>query len=203
MMPVLAASEWRTNAEMIRDVARLGYLRYEIPTLDPTYGKGNWWNLWRPAKLVTSDLYTPADLAADFRRLPLPDRSFYQITFDPPYVSVGGRDTSGMKDLHEAYGLGGAPNSPAGVQGLINDGLAEMARVIEPRGFLLVKCQDYISSGKLWNGSFYTQREAERLGFTLHDRLEHIAGVRPQPPGRAQKHARRNLSTLFVFRGPK
>lgn len=41
--PVLAATAWKTNADLIVDCARLGYLRKEWITLDPTYGRGLWW----------------------------------------------------------------------------------------------------------------------------------------------------------------
>jgi hypothetical protein len=36
--PILAATSWRSNAELIADCAALGYLRANWLTLDPTYG---------------------------------------------------------------------------------------------------------------------------------------------------------------------
>lgn len=195
--PVLAADSWSTNAELIADVARLGYLRREWLTLDPTYGGGLWWTDWSPEVLVTHDLALDG---IDFRELPEADDTFDAVAYDPPYVSVGGRDTTGMPDFYARYGLTDAPRTPLELQQLINDGLAEVARVLKPRGFALVKCQDYISSGKFWNGTFRTQVAAFALGFTQVDRFEMIGAIRPQPPGRRQVH--RNLSTLLVFRAP-
>jgi hypothetical protein len=85
----------------------------------------------------------------------------------------------------------------------MDEGLAEVARVVKPRGYILMKNQDYVSSGRVWWGTFRTAEHAASIGLELVDRFEHLAGVRPQPAGRRQVHARRNLSTLFVFRVAK
>lgn len=194
---VKAATPWPTNAHLIKACAQLGYLKEEWRTLDPTYGQGRWWVLWRPDDLVTHNRKVDG---SDFRCLPYPDGAFDAIAYDPPYVSVGGRKTSGIEGMYDGYGLIDAPDSPAGLQVLINDGLTEMYRLVRPKGYVLVKCQDYVSSGKLWIGTHHTLTHGLSLGFTLEDRLEHISGQRPQPANRRQVHARRNLSTLFVFR---
>lgn len=202
-MSVLACNTWATNAELIADVSTL-YLRHDDEVLDLTYGRGVWWRRHRPASFVSNDRHTVADLGYDFRRLPMPDRWCDVVAYDPPYVSIGGRKGSKMASLHAAFGLIGAPRSPAEMQyALINPGLTEAARVA--RRLVLVKCQDYISSGRLWPGTHLTLSHAMSIGMRLVDRFEHVAGVRPQPTlnpdgsTRRQVHARRNLSTLFVL----
>lgn len=205
---IFAATPWSSNGALIVDCVRLGYLRVVARTLDPTYGKGNWWTEWRPEHLVHHDRKLDG---TDFRALPYPNASFEQITYDPPYVCVGGRTSSGIPDMHDAYGLTDAPRSPVALQTLIDDGLTEMRRLVDGRGIVLVKCQDYVSSGKLWLGTHHTLTHALSLGFECVDRLEHISGPRPQPTNRTradgrpvvQQHARRNLSTLFVLKAPK
>lgn len=203
-MTVLAATEWRTNADLIVDCVELGYLHDEWRTLDPTYGRGRWWTRWRPADLVAHDLGLDA---VDFRDLPEADASFDAVAFDPPYVCVGGRTTTTMPEFHAAYGLTEAPRRPADLQAMNDAGLAEVHRVLGHKGMALVKCQDYVWSGRLYAGTHHTLTHALSLGFELVDRLEHIGKPRPQPPrSRAdgqpvrQHHARRNLSTLFVLR---
>lgn len=192
--PVLACTPWRTNAELIADCARLGYLKDTDRILDPTYGRGIWWQEWTP-----QELQKPVE--HDFRDMDwFADASFDAVAYDPPYVSVGGRKTTTLPDMHDRYGLTDAPTTPKQLQKLINDGLTEMHRVVKPRGYVLTKCQDYVSSGKLWLGTHWTLTHALELGFECVDRLEHYGTPRPQPPGRRQVHARRNLSTLFVFR---
>jgi tRNA G10 N-methylase Trm11 len=197
-MTVYAADNWPTNAALIADAASL-YWDKGVCTLDPTYGRGLWWKQWRPVELVITDIRT----GTDFRHLPFEDGSFSQIAYDPPYVSVGGRKTTTIPDLHHRYGLTDAPTSPRALQTLINEGLTELRRVCAPRWIVFAKCQDYISSGKLWPGTHHTLTHAMALGFNLLDRFEHHGSPRPQPPGRRQVHARRNLSTLFVLEAPK
>ena len=199
--PVLAATYWPTNAHLIEACAQLGYLAADRPTLDPTYGRGIWWKRWRPNRLATHDIRLDG---VDFRDLPHADQEFGAVAFDPPYVSVGGRKTTTMPDFQNRYGIDTAPTTPTGVQLLINAGLEECCRVLEPNGWLLVKCQDYISSGRLQPGTHWTLERALQLGMIYFDRLEHIAiAPRPQPSRRRQVHARRNLSTLLVFRRPR
>lgn len=204
MTPVLAADKWTSNAELILDVARLGYLRQEWVTLDSTYGKGVWWKKFRPTHLIWHDLKKDF---VDFRDLPYTNRFFKVSAFDPPYVSKGGRKTSTIQEFDERYGLAKAASSPQLLQEYINEGFAECVRVTDT--YVLQKTCDYVSSGKLYPGVYETIKFADSLGCTLVDRFHHI-GVPRQQPKRTrkdgkpvtQKHARNNLSTLLVFRVP-
>jgi tRNA G10 N-methylase Trm11 len=201
---VLAASDWATNAEMILDCHRLGYLNDDDVVLDPTWGNGRWWTLWQPKQLVAHNRDKDG---SDFRNLPYPDKHFDAIAYDPPYCCVGGRKTTGIPEFHKAYGMNDAPSTPRELQDLINDGLTEMYRLVRHRGLVLCKTMDYVSSGNLWLGTHYTLEHALDLGFEVQDRFEHVGNPRPQPKrtrkdGKpsVQQHARRNLSTLFVLR---
>lgn len=66
--------------------------------------------------------------------------------------------------------------------------------------------QNYIWGGELFEGAEFLREHALSLGLVVHDRLEMIGNVGPQPKKnpdgspRRQSHARRNLSTLFVLR---
>lgn len=199
-MTVLAATAWPTNAELIRDVAELGYLRVDVPTLDPTWGFGTWWKLWRPHQLTASDLdasLSPTGTSVDFTDLPHGDDTFGAVAFDPPYKLNG---TSSTTD--DRYGVGGKYVSERGRRRLILDGLDECARVLSPKGYLLVKVMDQVSGGKVrWQTDVVTHH-AETLGLTKVDAFL-FPSYRPQPDGRSQAHARRNYSTLLVFRGPR
>lgn len=192
-----------TNGVLIAEVARLGYLGVpDSYVLDVTYGEGNWWTVYRPNDLVGHDLYKVDGV--DFRALPERDESCMFICYDPPYISTGNRDTSSTDDLYDRYGLGTAKGWRA-VRQVIDDGLTECARVLAPRGYLLVKCMDYVESGrKVWNG-FHVYNTGEQLGLRLVDRFIHLSGGGPQPltnldgSPREQKHAREVSSLLLVF----
>lgn len=197
----MAATAWRSNADLIVSMAALGYIKQTDKVLDPTYGRGNWWQKFRPERLVYHDKYTVDGV--DFTDLPHDEGEFDVVAYDPPYVSKGGRETTTMPDFQDRYGMTRAPTSPAELQGLIDAGTSENFRVLRPGGVQLIKVQDYVSSGKLWLGTHWTLTHALALGFEVLDRMEHITSPRPQPPGRRQVHARRNFSTLLVLQKPK
>lgn len=212
-LPVLAAATWRTNAELIAALVHLQYLNESDRVFDATYGRGVWWKQWRPEQLVTNDLdpTTATMFHEDFTATHWPDHHFDVAAFDPPYAAHGGRATSTIPDFNARYGRHTAPATPELIQAQINTGLAEMVRIVRPTGLILVKCQAYIWSGRLYEGDAHTRNHAvDQLGCIVVDRLEHVGRARPQPartradgvPSR-QHHARRNLSTLFVLRTPR
>lgn len=194
--PVLAVTAWKSNAELIADVARLGYLHADWPTLDPTYGRGTWWKAFRPTDLTACDLdpeKSPLGRSVDFTALPFPDENFRAVVFDPPY-KLNGTPTA---DIDARYGVD-VYRSREDRHRLIRDGVAECTRVLERGGFLLVKCQDQVNGGRVrWQTDMVTAH-AETLGLAKVDAL-HMVAYRPQPEGRRQEHARRNHSTLLVF----
>jgi len=185
---VLAADYWSSNAHLIADVARLGYLRESDYILDTTYGDhGVWWKRWKPLRL------NAPSSGFDFTKIPFDDDNFDAVTYDPPYVVPGGRETSNMKEMYARYGQLTAPRNPEEGQKLINAGLSECARVVKPsatkkmddvrcNGVVLVKCADYIWSGQFWPGRYYTEHHAHEIGLAIEDRFEYCTKhPRPQP----------------------
>lgn len=189
---VLSNYEWKDNAELIADVARLGYLDGLV--LDCTYGEGNFWTKWQPELLIGCDLIesrSPIGQSIDFRDMPWPSRHFDSVVFDPPYKLNGTPDP----ELDARYGVH-IPTRWQDRMQLILDGTAEAGRVANK--FLLVKCQDQVCSGKVrWQTDEVTQ-VATIIGFRKRDRFNFLS-YRPQPADRSQKHARHNCSTLLVF----
>lgn len=193
--PVLASGDWKTNAELIVDVAELGYLRNEWRTWDATYGVGAFWTLWKPTTLIGTDL-DPAKgggVSTDFTKSGWASRSFDCVVFDPPYRLNGTPD----RRYDEDFGITQPASWRERLQ-LMREGVIECARVLGD-GFLLVKCQDQVNGGKKrWQTDYVTEWAAScDLGKV--DRLDMLS-YRPQPAGRSQKHARTNYSTLLVFK---
>lgn len=195
---IQAIGEWKTNADLIADAARLGYLGdADASVLDMTYERGTFWGRYRPKNLVTLDINPELPgvdyPGVDFRRTPFEDRSFYSVVFDPPY-KLNGTPTH---EVDARYGVAGAYTSRVDRHALMVDGLIEGARVLGD-GYLLAKCADQVNGGRVrWQTRMLTEA-AEDEGLDLVDSFLFRAG-RPQPPGRRQEHARRGYSTLLVF----
>lgn len=194
--PVMAYGDWQNNGEMIEDCARLGYLQIGWRVLDPTYGLGTFWKLWRPVALTACDLdktKSPVGDSVDFTALPWADRSFDAVVLDPPYKLNGTPDPA----IDARYGTD-TPTRWQDRMALIRAGITECARVLGD-GYLLLKCADQVCSGKVrWQTDEFTET-ARSCGLGKVDRLD-FPSYRPQPDGRAQVHARRNTSTLLVFK---
>lgn len=198
MSPVMAISTAKNNAELIVECRALGYLRDDWSTLDPTYGLGRFWTLWRPPALTAHDL-DPEKAPhgqQDFTDLPYSRGTFDAVVFDPPYKLNG---TGGSHWSDESYGVAGPYEPWQDRMALCRAGITEASRVLRSDGMLLVKCQDQVCSGKVrWQTIDFTNH-AVTLGFRLVDML-HLQSYRAQPEGRRQVHARRNYSTLLVLR---
>jgi len=196
---ILSAAKRTSNAELMVEVRQLGYL--EAPVCDFTPGtKDVWW------KKLPDLMVVPLNMAlvprVDFRDTGLPDNLFKVVAYDPPYVAMGGRTTSGIPEFMQRYGLVDVPPSPKKLQEeVINPGLIEAARVASK--YVLVKNKDYISSGKLWRGIYETQLLADSIGLVEVDYFTMVTGASIQPKGRRQVHARQNSSRLTVFQVPK
>lgn len=179
-MTVKAYGNWRNNAEMIADVAKLGYLDGRV--MDLTYGEGNFWTVFHPPrrKFVAHDLYTLDGVDATE---PLPHRklSFNAIVIDFPYAFRG----RASKDFDGKYGVD--EYEPAHViMERIFAGMTQAAVCLAHEGYLLVKCQDQVVSGHVrWQTDEIT-KHGEVLRLRKEDRFD-IPSGRPQPEGRMKR----------------
>lgn len=191
------------NAQLIAHHVRPLWIGTDDAVCDLTWGKGGWWKIWIPQNFVGHDLHTLDGV--DFRALPEADSVYDVVAFDPPYVSIGGRETTGIPEMHEKYGMHTTPRTPAETMTMIEDGIREGARVLVSGGRLLVKCSDYISSGQFQMGHHAVIEAALRTGLTQVDEFIHFTGTGPQPTEnldgskRQQVHSHRAHSFLCVF----
>lgn len=198
MEEILAVGKRESNADLMVECRDLGYIKDTDLVLDPTYGLGVFWKKYQPPRLIGSDLDATKSLlgvSEDFTALEWDDDTFDVVVFDPPYKLNGTPDDS----VDARYGVGGKYTPVDARHQLMYDGITECTRVLKTGGFLMVKCQDQVSSGRVhWQTDLMT-RHAESLGHRKVDALMPIFH-RKQPDGRAQRHARRNYSTLLIFK---
>jgi hypothetical protein len=190
---------YRTNAELIAACHKLGYVGGKV--LDPTYGKGNFWTIYRPDDLTTNDLYlpNPSDLHLDFRHLVGLPTDYDTVTYDPPYKLNG---TGGDGPGDEAFGVATPYTHWRDIFTLCIDGGIECLMHTRKGGFLLFKCMDQVSSGrKRWQTHDF-KSAIEAAGARLVD-CAYVAGYIEQPPGKRQVHFHECYSTMLIFRRNK
>jgi hypothetical protein len=191
------------NGELIRQAWELLRIPDDAVVLDATYGRGRFWTDVRPVNLIAHDLDPLKGDGVDCRRLPEGDASVDVFVLDLPYVIQGGRETSTIPGMLDAYGLADGPRNEADLFANHHQAMQEAWRVLRPGGWLFVKCADAVSSGRrVWLTDFVSDT-GRCLGFTKYDELVHYSSTGPQPiDGREQKHARRAHSFLVVFCAP-
>ena len=196
-MSILTATGWRTNGDLIADVAKLGYLDGDV--LDVTFGVGTFWKQWVPASLVACDLNaakSPIGYPVDFTNLPRDFQGqFDAVVIDPPY-KLNGRPTS---TSDERYGVEEYTPWRDRIT-LMREGMVECYRALRPKGYLLVKVQDQVCSGKKrWLTDVASEQATKFMAMEKVDRFDMLTTPRPQPEGRRQLHSLQNYSTLLVF----
>lgn len=194
MSEILRADRWGTNARLMADVARLGYV--VSPVLDATWGEGNFWCDYQPGDLTTNDRYkpNPSGNAWDFTALPLPDNAYATVVFDPPYRLSGRRDRG---EFDQRFGLAEYRSNDEILADIVA-GAVECYRV--SGCWLLVKCQDQVNGGRMRWQTLMVANALIELGARLIDRFDFLTSVRSQPSDRRQLTARSNYSTLLVFK---
>ncbi len=93
-MTVLAVKRWKTNAELIVDAQRLGYIKGLVFDATPGY-EGLWWKYVQdiPGIVIRRNWRG----LSDFRNLPYDRYTFDTVAFDPPYKLNGNPD--GLKAI--------------------------------------------------------------------------------------------------------
>ena len=196
----ILAFETRDNAQLMVDCRELGYLNDAWVMLDCTYGLGKFWTKWMPTQLVYSDISPPEPsgcLKEDFTNLSWGDNVFAATIFDPPYKLNGTSTGRGPSAADERYGVT-EYKSVEERHMLMRWGLVECIRVTKPGGYILAKCQDQVASGRVHWQTAMLINTAIHHDAKLVDML-FVPGHRKQPD-RGQQHARRNYSSLLVFR---
>ena len=193
MTDIMADGPFHDNGDLIAHVASLGYIEGRV--LDLTYGRGKFWTDFTPERLCTNDIdeTTDAFLNHDFRATGFETGAYDTVVFDPPYRLRG---TPSLGEMDDRYGTTD-PATRRDVIALLVGGAAEACRLSNK--WVLVKCQDQVEGGQVrWQTDVVTA-VAWAASFDKVDWFI-LNGGRRQPAGRSQQHARREFSTLLVFR---
>ena len=180
---------------------------YVIPgsaIADVTYGKGVFWR-----KIPTERyrvLATDLKDGIDCRSLPYPNVCLDCVVFDPPYMHTpGGTAHVGHQNFEGYYQNNGTRNDEKKYHEAVLDlyfgGMREAARVLKPKGLLIVKCQDEVCANKQRLTHVEILVEAERIGFMAEDLFVLMRTTRPGVSRVIkQLHARKNHSYFLVLR---
>lgn len=168
---------------------------------DVTYGNGAFYK-GRKQPEYCFDLQPLADhvVKADSRMLPLAPDTLDNMVFDPPflcYVSNGRENaaSSGKKAVMSSRfgGYWRYDELEAHYKGTFK----EAARVLRPKGVLVVKCQDIIHNHKMHSTHTNSILWAEQEGFRIKDIF--ILLAKSRMPLKAAAHGRQKQQHARIF----
>jgi len=181
MTDIRSAHAWPDNAHMMADVFQL-HVKPNAVVVDPTYGEGNFYTVSRPAGLIGHDKYKgPCFDGVDWGDLPEEDESVDVVVFDAPYVARGGRATSTITDMVDAFGMAYADATPEALWANMTRGLDEAVRVLKPGGLVMTKAMWYVSSGQMQNALQWYWNHIESIGLKAYDWFIFVGEPGPQP----------------------
>jgi hypothetical protein len=208
-----------TNASLIRTAADL-YIGNDTLVLDMTYGKGAF---WKETDLSRFHFYGIDLNRATHQRIPCPDcvnfrlniewgdyrvrqtfslSSFNTVVFDPPYAS-GGRDAARGLDYGQSTVVANTPSGHSNVRHLLDmyeEGMSNAYDWLRRGGYLWVKGQNFIESGRYQYMQAEIDRMACKLGLRIEDVFTLVQTRTPQMRHKTQRHSRNNTSFLAIYR---
>lgn len=184
-----------SNADLIKQVARLYATDPTISIADVTYGKGAFWKKTPNLDVTGSDLLTVPERPYDFRNLPYANRSFDIVVLDPPYLASPGAHFTDSQYQNAATTKGLLYED---IRALYKLGIEEAARVA--RRQIWVKCKDQVSGMRQRFLHNHILNDAEAIGLVGRDLFILDATSRvPYSRWDTQHHARKSMSYLWVL----
>lgn len=164
---------------------------------DATYGRGNFYKHGIEQPKFKFDI-RPAKhgvVQADARTLPLPDTSVHCVALDPPFMARTGPGAS-LKEL-----FGEVVGTIEDLWDVYSDMMKEAYRILQPGGWLIVKCQDGVLSGRNNFTHVEVYNRSKEIGFIPVDLFILLAKHRMMHPRhKRQIHARKFHSYFWILK---
>jgi len=189
------------EGEIIRNILSL-HVKQETFDIDPCFSRGAIYKrAGVPNPRFCSDITNSrGSVIADSRTLPLPDGCAHSLLFDPPFLATRGKSLSSDKGNITARRFGVYENEPS-LYSFYHDSIKEFGRILKPKSYLVVKCQDKVSSGTQYWSHIGIGQMALRNGFYAKDLFILLAKNRlvADWQKKNQQHARKFHCYYWVF----
>ena len=198
-------SVYNSNYDVIKNIMEL--YKIEQFDLDCTYSRGLFWKDLKGPKIKT-DLVPITDdtMQADSEDLPFEDGQMNSVMYDPPFVISGKLYKSNKEGSSViAKRFEGYTTYEKLTTNYYNT-LKELYRVTAPGGFVVMKCQDTVSSGKNHFTHAMIMSMAMKIGFYPRDLFVLLAKMRINSFGgkwNTQHHARKYHSYFWILEKTK
>jgi len=160
-------SVYETDSDMLEAISKI-FLNGEPFDLDPTFSKGVFYKNF-PEPRLKSDLISQRDdvRQSDCRNLEwISDESINSIMFDPPFLFRDRKSVNNDK-MCSRFSYFQTFNE---LILMYTDSLKEFYRILKPKKFLVVKCQDMTDGSKpFYDTHCDTIKIARDIGFSLYD----------------------------------
>ncbi len=186
------------NTDLIKEVSDL-YIKDGEKVIDITWGKGVFWKKVDLSRLdfYATDLITNAPNGNhNLNNLPYLSDTFDHVILDPPYAHTPG-NMHVNKNYKNKETTKGMYHTDIMSQ-LYVRGMMEARRLLKHKGYLWVKCQDEIESGKQKWSHIEIYNIATQSGFYGKDMFVLTRNGSPTTQHK-QLHARKNHSYLWIF----
>ena len=163
--------------------------------LDPTYSVGNFYKEF-PAPKYKFDLNPQIEEVknADVKCIPLSNSSIHSIVFDPPFC-FGTHGQTKNNIMNKRFTMFDKFEE---LENMYKGALKEFHRILDKKGIVLFKCQDYTDSRTTLTHCLVYNWAVE-AGFYAKDIFILIAKVRIFNSNLVQRHARKFHSYWFVL----
>ena len=156
--------------EILRNIIKL-YIKEGYFQVDPTYSKGNFYKKGIKQPDYKFDLYPQTDdtVESSSDNLPLENESVSSILYDPVFT-VGIPSTSkGKSGSNIISNRFGSFKTMKHLWDYYDATLKECYRILSLNGFLVIKCQDTVSSSKQYLSHVQLINSASEMGFYCKD----------------------------------